>query len=103
MLDNRTPSERQSYRETSSHEGLESADRLEPLRVIMRGGLNGKSLQTPKWETGSSTEMGEGASLEQVEPEDIYTARQFREEGSRPLGAPDLRVVVASVYGFSIN
>ncbi|KAL6076749.1 hypothetical protein STEG23_017630 [Scotinomys teguina] len=52
-------------------------DTLENLRVIMKGGLNGKSLQTPQGETGSSIETGEGASREQVEPKDIYNARQF--------------------------
>ncbi|KAL6084696.1 hypothetical protein STEG23_021588 [Scotinomys teguina] len=79
------------------------SDRLEPLRGIMRGGLNSKCLQTPQSERGSSMEMGEGASREQVEPKSVYNARQFREEGTRPPSAPDPWDVVASAYGFSMN
>ncbi|KAL6093559.1 hypothetical protein STEG23_023589 [Scotinomys teguina] len=79
------------------------ADRFEPLRVIMRGGLKRKNLQTPPSENGSSTEMGEGASPEQVESKDVYNARQFGEKGTRPPSAPDTWGVVASAHCISIS
>lgn len=78
-------------------------DKLEPLRVIMRGGLSRKHLPTPEWESGFSREKDKDTSQELVETNGTCTARQIWGEGSPTVIAPDPWVAVASAYGFSIS
>lgn len=69
----------------------------------MMGGLSGKHLPTPEWESGFSRKKDNNTSQEPVETKDTGAAKQIWEEGSTTVTVPDPWVAVASAYGFSIS